>query len=47
MDSKLNEYSQQILNLDTMFKNQICLVQTQLSNLESELGGIIEKINTG
>lgn len=47
MDSKLSEYNQQIYNIEFEIKNELCNMAHQISNLEIEIGGIVEKLNTG
>ncbi|KAF2896223.1 hypothetical protein ILUMI_09953 [Ignelater luminosus] len=47
LENKFAEYTEQVSTLDGMFNSQINTLQTQFTDLEKEIGEIIERINAG
>lgn len=47
MENRFATYTAQIKSLDTMFNNQLNMLQSQVGDLEREIGGLVETINAG
>lgn len=47
LENKFAEYSENMSTLDTMFNNQVNTLQSHLTDLEKEIGEIVERINAG
>lgn len=47
MENRFAAYTAQINSLDTMFNNQLNTLQSQVGELEREIGALVETVNAG